>query len=266
MFLLKKKFFSDLQLVCYQLALRFFSRNCEFAKAVLQEYFDENDVQKFLCFNNSSSDIEKNSDDSDDSSDSDDSVNSVNSANLDNSDAEGIDKSLESSMLSVLRLAHNRRISGSMLFHVVNKNYPAESRNMAENMSQPALFMGDKLNTEEINKRTGFNDVNRLYGLPVLDENSRPSDVDESYWSDFINLPPQAQWSLMMISRVFFAASAMLAEKFEHEPTNEHVLRCRCGTNCPACAGKSDAVYEIRTAAKEAQKLNIVRNSSNSDK
>lgn len=256
----EKEVFSDLQLVCYQLALRFFSRNCEFAKAVLQEYFDENDVQKFLCFNNRPSDVEKNSDDL---SDSDDSDNSANSANL---DAEGIDKSLESSMLDVLRLAHNRRISESMLFHVVNKNYPAESRNMAENMSQPALFMGDKLNTEEINKRAGFYDVNRLYGLPVLDENSRPSDVDESYWSDFINLPPQAQWSLMMISRVFFAASAMLAEKFEHEPTNEHVLRCRCGTTCPVCAGKSDAVYEVRTAAKEAQKLNIVCNSSNSDK
>ena len=256
----EKEVFSDLQLVCYQLALRFFSRNCEFAKAVLQEYFDENDVQKFLCFNNRPSDVEKNSVDSNDSNDS------ADSSNSDNSDAEGIDKSLESSMLNVLRLAHNRRISESMLFHVVNKNYPAESRNMAENMSQPALFMGDKLNTEEINKRTGFNDVNRLYGLPVLDENSKPSDVDESYWSDFINLPPQAQWSLMMISRVFFAASAMLAEKFEHEPTNEHVLRCRCGTTCPACAGKSDAVYEIRTAAKEAQKLNIVRNSSNSDK
>lgn len=255
----EKEVFSDLQLVCYQLALRFFSRNCEFARAVLQEYFDENDVQKFLCLNNYPSDVEKNSVYSNDSNDS------YDSSNSNNSDVEGIDKSLESNMLDVLRLAHNRRISGSMLFHVVNKNYPAESRNMAENMSQPALFMGDKLNTEEINKRTGFSDVNRLYGLPVLDENSRPSDVDESYWSDFINLPPQAQWSLMMISRVFFAASAMLAEKFEHEPTNEHVLRCRCGTTCPACAGKSDAVYEIRTAAKEAQKLNIVRNSSNSD-
>lgn len=225
----EKEVFSDLQLVCYQLALHFFSSDCEFARATLLEYFDEKEVEEFLQSNNNHSKTK--------------------------------DSPIDKEMLNVLSLARKRNISGSMLFHVVNKNYPAESRNMAENMSQPALFAGDKLNTNKIDKRSGYASANRLYCLPDLYVDVKPIDVDESDWQDFINLGSQAQWSLMMISRVFFAASACLVKSFEREPEKEHIANCKCGTTCPSCSGKSDTVYEIRSAIEEAQKLNSELNS-----
>lgn len=225
----EKEVFSDLQLVCYQLALHFFSSDCEFARATLLEYFDEKEVEEFLQSNNNHSKTK--------------------------------DSPIDKEMLNVLSLARKRNISGSMLFHVVNKNYPAESRNMAENMSQPALFAGDKLNTNKIDKRSGYASANRLYCLPDLYVDVKPIDVDESDWQDFINLGSQAQWSLMMISRVFFAASACLVKSFERDPEKEHIANCKCGTTCPSCSGKSDTVYEIRSAIEEAQKLNSELNS-----
>ena len=229
----EKEVFSDLQLVCYQLALHFFSSDCEFARATLLEYFDEKEVEEFLQSNHNHSKTK--------------------------------DSPIDKEMLNVLSLARKRNISGSMLFHVVNKNYPAESRNMAENMSQPALFAGDKLNTNKIDKRSGYSSADRLYCLPDLYVDLKPIDVDESDWQDFINLGSQAQWSLMMISRVFFAASACLVESFEREPEKEHIANCKCGTTCPSCSGKSDTVYEVRSAIEEAKKLNSEFNSVSDD-
>ena len=229
----EKEVFSDLQLVCYQLALHFFSSDCEFARATLLEYFDEKEVEEFLQSNHNHSKTK--------------------------------DSPIDKEMLNVLSLARKRNISGSMLFHVVNKNYPAESRNMAENMSQPALFAGDKLNTNKIDKRSGYSSADRLYCLPDLYVDLKPIDVDESDWQDFINLGSQAQWSLMMISRVFFAASACLVESFEREPEKEHIANCKCGTTCPSCSGKSDTVYEVRSAIEEAKKLNSELNSVSDD-
>ena len=55
----------------------------------------------------------------------------------------------------------------------------------------------------------------------------------------------RAKWSLMMISRVFFAAAAVKSTSFAVEPKADHKNYCRCLDVCPACAEKVDTVYEV---------------------
>lgn len=145
----------------------------------------------------------------------------------------------------LLKFKHTK-IARSALFHVVYKDSPAQDNGVAENICQPSLFGADgALSTKGLISRYRYADDNRLYELPDIDEQNPADGVSQNAWSDFVNLPMRTKWSLMMISRVFFAASAVKSTSFVVEPKADHKNHCRCLDVCPGCAGKVDTVYEM---------------------
>lgn len=145
----------------------------------------------------------------------------------------------------LLKLKHTK-IARSALFHVVYKDSPAQDNGVAENICQPSLFDEDgSLSASEILSRYRYSNNNRLYDLPSIDEQNPAQGVSQSAWADFVKLPMRAKWSLMMISRVFFAAAAVKSTSFAVEPKADHKNYCRCLDVCPACAEKVDTVYEV---------------------
>lgn len=145
----------------------------------------------------------------------------------------------------LLKLKHTK-IARSALFHVVYKDSPAQDNGVAENICQPSLFDEDgSLSASEIISRYRYSNNNRLYDLPSIDEQNPAKGVSQSAWADFVKLPMRAKWSLMMISRVFFAAAAVKSTSFAVEPKADHKNYCRCLDVCPACAEKVDTVYEV---------------------
>ena len=145
----------------------------------------------------------------------------------------------------LLKLKHTK-IARSALFHVVYKDSPAQDNGVAENICQPSLFDEDgSLSASEIISRYRYSNNNRLYDLPNIDAQNPAQGVSQSAWADFVGLPMRAKWSLMMISRVFFAAAAVKSTSFAVEPKADHKNYCRCLDVCPACAEKVDTVYEV---------------------
>lgn len=145
----------------------------------------------------------------------------------------------------LLKLKHTK-IARSALFHVAYKDSPAQDNGVAENICQPSLFDEDgSLSASEIISRYRYSNNNRLYDLPSIDEQNPAQGVSQSAWADFVKLPMRAKWSLMMISRVFFAAAAVKSTSFAVEPKADHKNYCRCLDVCPACAEKVDTVYEV---------------------
>ncbi len=145
----------------------------------------------------------------------------------------------------LLKLKHTK-IARSALFHVVYKDSPAQDNGVAENICQPSLFDEDgSLSASEIISRYKYASNNRLYDLPNIDAQNPADGVSQNAWEDFVRLPMRAKWSLMMISRVFFAAAAVKSTSFAVEPKADHKNYCRCLDVCPACAEKVDTVYEV---------------------
>lgn len=145
----------------------------------------------------------------------------------------------------LLKFKHTK-IERSALFHVVYKDSPAQDNGVAENICQPSLFEANgALSASEITSRYKYASNNRLYDLPNIDAQNPAQGVSQSAWEDFVSLPMRAKWSLMMISRVFFAAAAVKSTSFAVEPKADHKSYCRCLNICPGCAGKVDTVYEM---------------------
>lgn len=143
---------------------------------------------------------------------------------------------------------HAPTIARSMLFHVVYNDTPAQDHNVAENVYQPPLFVGNMLNNNPPETRVGFKTMSRLFDNPQREKllSERPEGVSEQAWQSFRCLSETAQWSLNMIARVCYAAAVVRSQRIVAHPTSQHVQYCRSQQVCPACAGRLDTVYEVR--------------------
>lgn len=143
---------------------------------------------------------------------------------------------------------HAPTIARSMLFHVVYNDTPAQDHNVAENVYQPPLFVGNMLNNNPSETRVGFKTMSRLFDNPQREKllSERPEGVSEQAWQSFRCLSETAQWSLNMIARVCYAAAVVRSQRIVAHPTSQHVQYCRSQQVCPACAGRLDTVYEVR--------------------
>ncbi|RFD80385.1 helicase [Gardnerella vaginalis] len=143
---------------------------------------------------------------------------------------------------------HAPTIARSMLFHVVYNDTPAQDHNVAENVYQPPLFVGNMLNNNPPESRVGFKTMSRLFDNPQREKllSERPEGVSEQAWQSFRCLSETAQWSLNMIARVCYAAAVVRSQRIVAHPTSQHVQYCRSQQVCPACAGRLDTVYEVR--------------------
>lgn len=143
---------------------------------------------------------------------------------------------------------HAPTIARSMLFHVVYNDMPAQDHNVAENVYQPPLFVGNMLNNNPPETRVGFKTMSRLFDNPQREKllSERPEGVSEQAWQSFRCLSETAQWSLNMIARVCYAAAVVRSQRIVAHPTSQHVQYCRSQQVCPACAGRLDTVYEVR--------------------
>ena len=139
-------------------------------------------------------------------------------------------------------------IARSVLFHVVDNDYPAQDHSVAENLYQPPLCIADALNNKPLESRAGFKNMARLLDCPQLEEIMKtcPNNVSDQAWQSFRCLSETAKWSLTMISRVFYAAAAVRSKQIIAHPTSQHLKYCRAKQVCPACAGRIDTVYEVR--------------------
>ncbi len=139
-------------------------------------------------------------------------------------------------------------IARSVLFHVVDNDYPAQDHSVAENLYQPPLCISNALNNQPLESRAGFKNMARLLDCPQLEEIMKtcPNNVSDQAWQSFRCLSETAKWSLTMISRVFYAAAAVRSKQIIAHPTSQHLKYCRAKQVCPACAGRIDTVYEVR--------------------
>lgn len=139
-------------------------------------------------------------------------------------------------------------IARSVLFHVVDNDYPAQDHSVAENLYQPPLCIAQALNNQPLESRAGFKNMARLLDCPQLEEIMKtcPNNVSDQAWQSFRCLSETAKWSLTMISRVFYAAAAVRSKQIIAHPTSQHLKYCRAKQVCPACAGRIDTVYEVR--------------------
>ena len=148
----------------------------------------------------------------------------------------------------LISASHAPTIARSVLFHVVDNDYPAQDHSVAENLYQPPLCIAQALNNQPLETRAGFKTMSRLLDCPQLEEIMKtcPKSVSEQAWQSFRCLSETAKWSLTMISRVFYAAAAVRSQQIIARPTSEHLKYCRAKQVCPACAGRIDTVYEVR--------------------
>ena len=148
----------------------------------------------------------------------------------------------------LISAANAPTIARSVLFHVVDNDYPAQDHSVAENLYQPPLCIAQALNNQPLETRAGFKTMSRLLDCPQLEEIMKtcPKGVSEQAWQSFRCLSETAKWSLIMISRVFYAAAAVCSQQIIARPTSEHLKYCRAKQVCPACAGRIDTVYEVR--------------------
>ena len=148
----------------------------------------------------------------------------------------------------LISAANAPTIARSVLFHVVDNDYPAQDHSVAENLYQPPLCIAQALNNQPLETRAGFKTMSRLLDCPQLEEIMKtcPKGVSEQAWQSFRCLSETAKWSLTMISRVFYAAAAVCSQQIIARPTSEHLKYCRAKQVCPACAGRIDTVYEVR--------------------
>lgn len=139
-------------------------------------------------------------------------------------------------------------IARSVLFHVVDNDYPSQDHSVAENLYQPPLCITNALNNQPLESRAGFKNMARLLDCPQLEEIMKtcPTNVSDQAWQSFRCLSETAKWSLTMISRVFYAAAAVRSKQIIAHPTSQHLKYCRAKQVCPACAGRIDTVYEVR--------------------
>lgn len=140
-------------------------------------------------------------------------------------------------------------ITQSALFHVTKHAFPAPYGNTAaESHMQQALFANGSLNTGAFVPRYYIKKLDKDF-QDGLDEKLPPMEVSDEHWSEFVGLRnTMAVWSLTMIARVFYAATASRANEITARPTSEHMKYCRNTAVCPACAGEQNTVFERRTA------------------
>ncbi|MFR9213085.1 MAG: PD-(D/E)XK nuclease family protein [Bifidobacterium catenulatum] len=140
-------------------------------------------------------------------------------------------------------------ITQSALFHVTKHAFPAPYGNTAaESHMQQALFANGSLNTGAFVPRYYIKKLDKDF-QDGLDEMLPPMEVSDEHWSEFVGLRnTMAVWSLTMIARVFYAATASRANEITARPTSEHMKYCRNTAVCPACAGEQNTVFERRTA------------------
>lgn len=146
----------------------------------------------------------------------------------------------------LINMPNPPRIARSVLFHVVEKDYPAQDRNVAENIYQQPIFKNNMLNTDPFEPRISIKDINKLSDIDWDAIRENPGNISEKVWKAFLSLPTCAKWSLAMISRVFYAAAIIKSHKITAKPTPQHMRYCRNRNVCPACAGQVDTVYEVR--------------------
>lgn len=130
-------------------------------------------------------------------------------------------------------------VSGADLFYVRDKATPGESYQIPELYMQPPLFDGAVLNSHIIGRRK--HDTTKA--LQMVDESfeTRLKGMPEDFQNKVRALcmgPGSTLWALAMISRVFYAAAVMQAEKIPvRAPRPGHNPRfCDYRRLCPACA------------------------------
>ena len=142
------------------------------------------------------------------------------------------------------------RIAQSALFYVQDDAAPATSYS-PESAFQPPLLLGGALNAEGFTARDHYPRLDKFTDIPALpaDKPDTLDAVDENAWQGFLSWNgTQAMWSLTMIARVFYAASASRSHVIVAHPTKQHKGHCRMTDICPACAGQIDTVFETRQA------------------
>lgn len=138
-------------------------------------------------------------------------------------------------------------ITQSVLFHVSHKSAPAESYS-PESLYQPALVVDGHLNNRGFQPRDHYRSMESLMKSSQNDF-SEFTDVNKQAVQTLESLRgTHALWALHMIARVFYAAAASKSNSIIAHPTAEHVKRCKLQAVCPACAGESATVFEVRQA------------------
>lgn len=136
-------------------------------------------------------------------------------------------------------------VAQSELFYVADNAAPAESH-APESLYQPTLFVSGHINDSVFIRRSGYKTPDRLLDVPELDAQA-PEGVTPQAWREFLGLrSTQAVWAMTMIARVWYTAAARRSEVLIAHPTSEHAAHCRLCAVCPACAGRSDTIFDIR--------------------
>ncbi|MGO1260802.1 MAG: PD-(D/E)XK nuclease family protein, partial [Bifidobacterium mongoliense] len=136
-------------------------------------------------------------------------------------------------------------VAQSELFYVADNAAPAESH-APESLYQPTLFVSGHINDSVFIRRSGYKTPDRLLDVPELDAQA-PEGVTPQAWREFLGLrSTQAVWAMTMIARVWYTAAARRSEVLIAHPTSEHAAHCRLSAVCPACAGRSDTIFDIR--------------------
>jgi hypothetical protein len=136
-------------------------------------------------------------------------------------------------------------VAQSELFFVKDNAAPAESR-APESLYQPPLFVGGHINDSVFIQRSGSKTPDKLLDVPELSPEA-PEGVTPQAWREFLGLrSTQAVWAMTMIARVWYTAAARRSEVLIAHPTPEHAAHCRLSAVCPACAGRSDTIFDIR--------------------
>ncbi|MFR0556626.1 PD-(D/E)XK nuclease family protein [Pseudoscardovia radai] len=130
-------------------------------------------------------------------------------------------------------------IAGADLFYVRDKSAPGEGYEIPELYMQPALFDGAAINLRPVASRDRHADTLLSRGDAGMRTRLRGMSDDFQRKIDrLLSGSATTVWALTMISRVFYAASVMQAEKIPVRPPRPgHGLRfCDYKRLCPACA------------------------------
>lgn len=135
-------------------------------------------------------------------------------------------------------------IEQSELFYMRNSAAPAMSRD-PEGLYQPALFVDGHINDRVFTPRNYIPRPDNLEVPELADE--PPAGVSGRTWRALLGLRgTQAIWTITMIARVWYAAAASRSNLLIARPTSEHLGFCRMLSVCPACAGHSETIFDMR--------------------
>lgn len=138
-------------------------------------------------------------------------------------------------------------IAQSELFYMRDDPEPARSH-APEGLHQPALFVDGHVNNQPFSPRFYYRTAERVLDVPRLTDQP-PQGVSRQAWGEFIGLRgTQAVWAMTMIARVWYAAAARRSNLLVAHPTASHRDHCRLLSVCPACAGRSDTIFDVREA------------------